>query len=218
MFKKIVDFLFKEKQEEHIIESVKSNLEEIVSNVLEDLNNKNRAAIYIDGCNLYHFVKECTGSNLSYNGLIEFCNEVVGDNSLVKIGYYFSPISNEQNPIRFFNEQNFLEGLKSIKQINLVLGRLESSKGCLVEKETDVNLAVDVISDAYENVFDTAYLISNDGDFRGVYDTVHKKFKNKKVIYVSVGADKPISNYLYISAADTIIKDRYDILPFVRRF
>ena len=212
--KKIINFLFRDKKEsgEHVPEG---NLEQIILSSQTPSFEGKRVAIYIDGSNLYYSVKNCTGSKLSYNGLKEFCEEIAGDNVLSKIGYYFSPMTENENPISYFSDQNFIKGLRSLNKCDVVLGRLEKINGSYVEKETDVNLAVDIISDAYENIFDIAYLVSNDGDFRRVFDNIHKKINGKKVIYVSVGKDYPICSYLYNSAADTIIRNRCDMCHFV---
>ncbi|MBY8992467.1 MAG: NYN domain-containing protein [Candidatus Lokiarchaeota archaeon] len=46
--------------------------------------------------------------------------------------------------------------------------------GGAIEKKVDINIAIDIISLAYENAYDTAVLVSGDGDFLPVV----KKAKN----------------------------------------
>ena len=48
-----------------------------------------------------------------------------------------------------------------------------------VEKEVDIHIAIDIISLAYENAYDTAVLVSGDGDFVPVVKKV--KGLDKKV-------------------------------------
>lgn len=50
------------------------------------------------------------------------------------------------------------------------------------EKMTDVNIAMHLFSDAVENRFDTALLISGDADLVPVVQTVHSLFPGKKVV------------------------------------
>jgi len=50
------------------------------------------------------------------------------------------------------------------------------------EKMTDVNIAVELLSDAYENKYDTAILISADSDLIAPINTVHRLFKYKRII------------------------------------
>ena len=49
------------------------------------------------------------------------------------------------------------------------------------EKESDVNIATHLISDAYEDKFDQAFLISNDSDLLGPIKFIRAKFPTKKL-------------------------------------
>lgn len=49
------------------------------------------------------------------------------------------------------------------------------------EKKTDVNIAVNLLEDAYQDKFDTAILISWDNDISPAVESVKKAFPNKKV-------------------------------------
>ncbi len=50
-----------------------------------------------------------------------------------------------------------------------------------IEKKVDINIAIDIISLAYENAYDTAVLVSGDGDFVPVVKKVKKLDKNVEV-------------------------------------
>lgn len=54
------------------------------------------------------------------------------------------------------------------------------SKGA-IEKKVDINIAVDIISLGYENEYDTAVLISGDGDFVPVIKKVKEIGKNVEI-------------------------------------
>ena len=71
-----------------------------------------------------------------------------------------------------------------------------------VEKASDVNLALDLALDAQKEIYDDAYLISNDGDFSGAVKAA-KSFE-RKVIYVAIGNRKSISHHLNKVASRTI--------------
>jgi len=54
-----------------------------------------------------------------------------------------------------------------------------------VEKAVDVNIAVDMVSMAEQDLYDTAYLLSADGDFTPAVELVASK--NKKIFAASIG-------------------------------
>lgn len=50
-----------------------------------------------------------------------------------------------------------------------------------IEKKVDIKIAIDIISYAYENAYDTAVLVSGDGDFIPVVKKVKELDKNVEV-------------------------------------
>lgn len=50
-----------------------------------------------------------------------------------------------------------------------------------IEKKVDINIAIDIISLAYENAYDTAVLVSGDGDFVPVVKKVKELHKSVEV-------------------------------------
>jgi uncharacterized LabA/DUF88 family protein len=55
------------------------------------------------------------------------------------------------------------------------------ASGGAIEKKVDINIAVDIISLAYENVYDTAVLVSGDGDFIPVIKKIKELKKNVEI-------------------------------------
>ncbi len=53
--------------------------------------------------------------------------------------------------------------------------------GGAIEKKVDIKIAIDIISLAYENMYDTAVLVSGDGDFVPVVKKVKELGKNVEV-------------------------------------
>ena len=54
------------------------------------------------------------------------------------------------------------------------------SKGA-IEKKVDINMAIDIVSLGYENIYDTAVLVSGDGDFVPVVKKVKEMGKEMEV-------------------------------------
>ncbi len=166
------------------------------------MDSKKRIAIYIDGSNFYFSIKRTFNCKIDIK---KFCKELVGNNELVKINYYISPIEQFSNPKMYAEQQSFFEKLKKIDKLKIILGRLEKRKRddeiYYVEKASDVNLALDLALDAEKGIYDEAYLISNDGDFSGAV-SASVNFK-KKVTYVAIGNKKSISHHLKKVASKT---------------
>ncbi len=172
-------------------------------------SKKRRIAIYIDGSNFYFSVKKRFNIKVDIE---KFCNKIVGNNELVKINYYISPLNQETHPEQYLEQQKFFDGLRKINKLTIILGRLEKRKRdgeiYYVEKASDVNLALDLILDTQKDIYDEAYLVSNDGDFSGAVKAV--KDIGKKIVYVAIGNRKMVSHYLKNVASRTFyITERF---------
>lgn len=53
------------------------------------------------------------------------------------------------------------------------------------EKRTDVNIALEILTDAYESRFDTLLLVSRDGDLVGPLKMVRGRFPEKRLVLAS---------------------------------
>ena len=167
------------------------------------MNSKTeKVAIYIDGSNLYFSIKNNFNCKID---LEKFCKKLVNNNELVKINFYIAPVKQFDNPKKYAQQQSFFEEIKKIDKLNIIFGRLEKRKkdGEIyhVEKASDVNLALDLALDAQKGEYDSAFIISNDGDFSGaVFAAIGFK---RKVIYVAIGNNKSISYHLKKVASAT---------------
>jgi uncharacterized LabA/DUF88 family protein len=162
-----------------------------------------KIVIYIDGSNFYFSIRNRFKCKIDIE---KFCKRLVDKNKLIKIGYYISPVG-DSNPKMYAEQQKFLEKLKKIDKLEIIFGRLEKRKRdgevYYVEKATDVNLALDVVLDAQADIYDEAYLISNDGDFSGAVKASIERFE-KTITYVAIGNKKSISYHLKKVASKTL--------------
>lgn len=137
----------------------------------------------------------------------KFCDRLSQKETLIKINYYISPVQRLSNPKMYSAQQKFFDKLSKIKNLKIVFGRLEKrkrgGKTYYIEKATDVNLALDLILDAQADVYDKAYLVSNDGDFSGAVKETIKRFQ-KEIIYTAIGNKNSISFHLKEVSSKTI--------------
>ena len=122
-----------------------------------------RVSIFIDGSNLYHGMKALFGrTDLDMGKFVEW---LVRQRTLVRTYYYNATVSAKHDPQRAGNQQRFFASLSGIPYFTVRLGRLEPRGATFVEKGVDIAIAVDMLSMAFVNAYDTAILVSSDGDF-----------------------------------------------------
>lgn len=130
---------------------------------------KPRLEIFVDGTN-FHLA--CRSAGIAYVIDIPFLARQLARTGngyvLVKMRYYTAPSPHSGTP-EYKNQQRFFDELRRARNIELILGRHEprfdGGRKYHVEKETDVNLAVDMVVGAYEHRYDVAMLISGDTDY-----------------------------------------------------
>jgi len=131
----------------------------------------NRISVFIDGSNLYHILKNMFGDSIkAINFDFEtFVKNLTKDNKLISVYYYNSPLDRKKDEGAYRRQQKFFDKIKKIPNFNLILCRMQKIKidGKIIYqvKEDDINLAVNMVKLAYTNSYDTAILVSSDGDF-----------------------------------------------------
>ena len=142
-----------------------------------------RVAIFIDGSNFYHSLKETLGhARVDFAHLVK---RLAGDNrQLVRVYYYNAPVNQKEVPEQYARQLRFFDSLRALDYFELKLGRLaRRPDGHMVEKGVDVKLAVDMVAFAVRDLYDTAVLISADGDFADAIQHVKDMGKHVEVAY-----------------------------------
>lgn len=120
-----------------------------------------KVAIFIDGSNLYHGLKnEAGNTRLDFQKFIDW---LLDGRKLVRTYYYNAPVNATDPKAR--EQQKFFAALRLLPYFDVRLGRLEPRGNTHVEKGVDVAIAVDMVSMAFKNHYDVAVLVSSDGDF-----------------------------------------------------
>ncbi|MGL5931202.1 MAG: NYN domain-containing protein [Dermatophilaceae bacterium] len=133
-----------------------------------------RLIVYVDGFNLYHGLHDMARRRWLWLDLVSLA-EVLRPRSDVQVVRYFTaPVLGQ--PDAQSRQQRYLDALAAHRgtRIDIVLGRYQSKKkscrrcGALwverEEKETDVNIAVGLVTDAARGAMDSALLVSADSD------------------------------------------------------
>lgn len=152
-----------------------------------DNNNKEKAAVYIDGNNFYKYLKDKEinfpkGVRFNFNKFVGF---LIKGRECISKRYYVGIARNLDNTEKskqiVKGQQKFLS---EIEKDGFVIkrGRVMYDKGRIREKGTDVKIAVDLIIGAVDNLYDTAILVSSDTDLIPALQYI--KYRSKKLEYV----------------------------------
>ena len=133
---------------------------------------KERVNVYVDGFNLYFGLLEAGFDNCKWLDLNELASNLKQVNQeIIEIKYFTSRVSN--NPDKQKRQTTYIEALESVG-IKIYYGHYQSDRtSCRLcgniwptyhEKMTDVNIATQMLIDAYQDKYDMAMLISGDSD------------------------------------------------------
>ncbi|HBS85802.1 MAG: hypothetical protein A2W91_13125 [Bacteroidetes bacterium GWF2_38_335] len=147
--------------------------------------------VYVDGFNLYFGLKSKGWKKYYWTDLVRLSNNLLkSDQKLIKTKYFTSFVSSP--PDKSKRQKTYIEALESLDDIEIFYGKYQSNNiicpNCKYkmikpnEKMTDVNIAVEILKDAFENRFETALLISADSDLAAPIKTIRNLFANKQVI------------------------------------
>ena len=138
-----------------------------------------KAVLYVDGFNFYygvrnHFKPGEPQRGYSLSGLV-WCDFralierhfLEPDTVLHRIRYFSAPVTREleASPAEHERYALWLRAAAHIRGLQPIFGYYRKRDGALrQEKETDVNIAVEMLIDGFAGHFDTAYLLSGDTD------------------------------------------------------
>ena len=154
-------------------------------------NMNQRVIAYIDGFNLYYGVKAARWKRYYWLNLQTLVRNLLKPGQeLVFTKYFTSRVS--YTPEKERRQSAFLEALETLDEFRIYYGHYQANpqicKKCgnkvmiPSEKMTDVNIAVEILTDAYQDMFDTAILVSADSDLTAPVLAIKNQFPDKRII------------------------------------
>ena len=155
-----------------------------------------KTIVYVDGGNLYFGLARRVG--VKWLDLVALAKKLVNDDhEIVKVVYFASRVIDKSDDHhKSARQDKYFDALRNRLPVEIVEGRYKeqkeksypASEGCqscnqrlpdgrvrvfrITEKLTDVNIAVRLLSDAYERSADSFVLITGDSDLAPVVKTV----------------------------------------------
>ena len=150
-----------------------------------------RVVAYVDGFNLYFGLRSKGWKRyywLNIRALVQ--NLLKPGQALVSTKYFTARIAGP--PDKEQRQSTFIEALKTLSDFEIFYGKYQlNPRQCSQcgfqdevpnEKMTDVNIAVEILKDAYQDRFDVALLISADSDLVPPIKAVGELFPWKRVV------------------------------------
>ena len=158
---------------------------------------KTNVIVFIDGFNLYHAIKV----NPKYHkykwlDLTKLANLYITKNEKVVDILYFTALA-MWNPKKVKKHKLFIRA-NELKGVHVIYGEFKKrDKYCNLckrryqtfeEKQTDVNIAIQLFKLSIENKYDKAIIISGDSDLLPSINAVRKTFPNKQIgVIIPIG-------------------------------
>ena len=152
-----------------------------------------RVAVYIDGLNLYYGMKSMGWRRYYWLDVQRLSENLLRPYQRLQFVRYFTAmfLPDDNDPGQVERQDAYLQALSSLPKVRIHCGfHLERTITCpycrsgirrYEEKMTDVNIAVALLEDANNNLYDAAVVISADSDLTRPIEVVHQKFANKQV-------------------------------------
>ncbi len=152
-----------------------------------------RVMAYVDGFNLYFGLKDAGFKRFYWLDVAALAKSLLKtDQTLVKTHYFSSRIRpNGRNTADQKRQNDYLEALALAgveSQFGHYLQKPKQCRSCFAswqdyeEKMTDVNIAIQLLTDAFDDAYDVALVISGDSDLTTPVQRVRQRFPNKRVI------------------------------------
>lgn len=150
-----------------------------------------KVVVYVDGFNLYFGLRTGHLKRFYWLDIKAMAQNLLkGNQQLVVTKYFTTRISGPSD--KRIRQTTFLEALGTLSDFKIYYGHYLSKditcRNCgkswlrFEEKMTDVNIATEMLVDAFEDKFDTTLLISADSDLVGPVKTIKRMFPQKRVI------------------------------------
>ena len=150
-----------------------------------------RIIVYIDGFNLYFGLRTKGWKRYYWLNLRKLALNILrGNQKLIATKYFTSRISGPPDKVK--RQGIFIEALETLENFHIYYGHyLTNTIECKKcgdifpkpnEKMTDVNIAVEMLTDAFLDHFDSAIFISADGDLTAPIRKIRSLFPSKRVI------------------------------------
>jgi uncharacterized LabA/DUF88 family protein len=149
----------------------------------------NRYCFYIDGFNVYYSLNNRRFRKYKWLNYQKVAESIIKTDDIINKIFYFTTFV-QWKPDSVTRHKQYIKALRSVG-IETIHGRFMKKKvRCHIcgkyyttreEKQTDVNIALRLLSDAITDNYDRAVIVSGDTDLVPVIEAVHKISPDKEI-------------------------------------
>ena len=188
-----------------------------------------RVMVYIDGFNLYYGLRASDLKQFYWLDLRQMAERLIlGNQTLAGVRYFTARVrTTPGNPGKRERQNTYLEALETLPDLEIHYGRFipkeARCRSCgatwttYEEKMTDVNISVELLGDAQDDAFDTAIVVSGDGDLSGPVRAVRRRYPDKRVIVAFPPRRHSVDLHSAATASFTIGRDVFRDSQFPER-
>jgi hypothetical protein len=183
----------------------------------QEPDQSNRAAVYIDGFNLYYPVNDFGEPFMKWCNLWRLSEIMCAPKGLQLVKVVFCTAMPEHDSERHarhvsFNQAQIACGVTVTKGHYVY----DPDHGKYCEKQSDINVALSLILDGIDDVYDWAFLLSADSDQAATARFFKERFQHKKLVAVAPpDRDPPHKSRPYVETSFTLKKEQLEaaIMP-----
>lgn len=157
------------------------------------LRFKMRTACYIDGFNLYHAIDALNDPSLKWTDLRSLAGSYVRDGDSLERVAFFTAL-NTWDAGKRGRHVNYINALEATG-VDVIKSNFDRvNKWCYTherwcklreEKQTDVSIAIEMLSDCYSNAIERVLLITSDSDQVPAVKAIRARFESVVVLLVA---------------------------------
>lgn len=179
-----------------------------------------RTNAYIDGFNLYHSILSFNEPRLKWLDLRLLCEKFLRDDDTLNEIYFFSAyLTHIQD--KFIRHLAYVKALQGVG-VTPIMGKFKKKyPKCKVcynkyqtyeEKQSDINIAITLLRDAFLDKFDKAFLITADTDLVSTIKMIKELFPKKRIILLVPPKRRKYANELIQTANANFEIKKTDLL------
>ena len=183
------------------------------------ISGRDRVMVYVDGMNLYYGILATGVLRYLWVDVQALARSLLRpDQVLVGVRYYTSRFVADGRVKGLVNCQGaHLDALDTFDDLEIIEGKFQGKAGkcrecgnewqSYEEKMTDVNIAIGLIADAEDDLYDVAIVISGDGDLTSPVETVLSRHP-RKIVVIALPPNRRSASLLQVASAHVDLGQR----------